>query len=173
MDIYWIVCDPNAGCWHWKAAGQETFHQSRVWVRIFILLHWVKIIVVSIFFPALFSLPVTYLRRENDFDDGNHFYRFLEHESFIPKCFNFRGSVNDCEPKSAAMIGQRLTKIMSAILESYSSHDRQHVDYVGISNSEEFRRYTWYSWFTLFHLQLHFMFQQFMEQSHSILNSDF
>ncbi|KAG2707755.1 hypothetical protein I3760_05G161800 [Carya illinoinensis] len=78
---------------------------------------------------------------ENDFEDRNHFYRFLEHEPFIPKCFNFRGSVNDCEPKPAAMIGQRLTKIMSAILESYSSLDRQHVDYVGISNSEEFRRY--------------------------------
>ncbi|GMY18004.1 hypothetical protein FCV25MIE_13243 [Fagus crenata] len=78
---------------------------------------------------------------ENDFEDGNHFYRFLEHEPFIPKCFNFRGSINDSEPKSAAMIGQRLTKIMAAILESYASDDRRHVDYISISNSEEFRRY--------------------------------
>ncbi|XP_059457747.1 uncharacterized protein LOC132187446 [Corylus avellana] len=78
---------------------------------------------------------------ENDFEDGNHFYRFLEHEPFIPKCFNFRGSMNDSEPKPAAMIGQRMTKIMSAILESYASDDRHHVDYVGISKSEEFRRY--------------------------------
>lgn len=30
---------------------------------------------------------------------------------------------------------------MSAILESYASDDRSHLDYVGISNSEEFRRY--------------------------------
>lgn len=126
------------------------------------------------FFSCTVFIIGTYLYRENDFEDGNHFYRFLEHEPFIPKCFNFRGSVNDCEPKPAAMIGQRLTKIMSAILESYSSLDRQHVDYVGISNSEEFRRYTWYSsWFTLFHLQLQFMFWQFMEQSHFILTSDF
>ncbi|KAB2623961.1 hypothetical protein D8674_015621 [Pyrus ussuriensis x Pyrus communis] len=78
---------------------------------------------------------------ENDFEDGNHFYRFLEHEPFIPKCFNFRGSTNDCEPKPAAKVGQRLTKIMSAILESYASDDRRHLDYIGISNSEEFRRY--------------------------------
>ncbi|KAL3635882.1 hypothetical protein CASFOL_020429 [Castilleja foliolosa] len=28
--------------------------------------------------------------RENEFEDGNHFYRFLEHEPFIPKCYNFR-----------------------------------------------------------------------------------
>lgn len=84
---------------------------------------------------------VSYFCRENDFEDGNHFYRFLEHEPFIPKCFNFRGSINDSEPKPATLIGQRLTKIMTAILESYASDDRRHVDYTGISNSEEFRRY--------------------------------
>ncbi|XP_050375005.1 uncharacterized protein LOC126792619 [Argentina anserina] len=78
---------------------------------------------------------------ENEFEDGNHFYRFLEHEPFIPKSYNFRGSTNDCEPKSAAKVGQRLTKIMSAILESYASDDRRLLDYIGISNSEEFRRY--------------------------------
>ncbi|KAM7463318.1 hypothetical protein LguiA_031439 [Lonicera macranthoides] len=78
---------------------------------------------------------------EKEFEDGNHFYRFLEHEPFIPRCFNFRGSTNDSEPRSAAVVSQRLTKIMSAILESYASDDRSHLDYVGISNSEEFRRY--------------------------------
>ncbi|KAA8532318.1 hypothetical protein F0562_032351 [Nyssa sinensis] len=78
---------------------------------------------------------------ENEFEDGNKFYRFLEHEPFIPKCFNFRGSINDSELKPAEMVSQRLTKIMSAILESYASEDRRHLDYMGISNSEEFRRY--------------------------------
>lgn len=78
---------------------------------------------------------------ENDFEDGNNFYRFLEHEAFIPKCYNFWGSTNDCEPKPAAVVGKKLTKIMSAALESYASEDRRHVDYMGISNSEEFRRY--------------------------------
>lgn len=78
---------------------------------------------------------------ENEFEDGNHFYRFLEHEPFIPRCFNFRGSPNDSEPKPASIISHRLTKIMSAVLESYASEDRRHLDYVGISNSEEFRRY--------------------------------
>ncbi|KAK7390066.1 hypothetical protein VNO78_25364 [Psophocarpus tetragonolobus] len=78
---------------------------------------------------------------ENDFEEGNHLYRFLEHEPFIPRCFNFRGTTNDSEPKTAAAICTRLTKIMSAILESYASDDRQHVDYEAISKSEEFRRY--------------------------------
>ncbi|XP_020215486.1 uncharacterized protein LOC109799332 [Cajanus cajan] len=78
---------------------------------------------------------------ENDFEEGNHLYRFLEHEPFIPRCFNFRGNTNDNEPKAAAAICLRLTKIMSAILESYASDDRQHVDYEAISKSEEFRRY--------------------------------
>ncbi|XP_058098044.1 uncharacterized protein LOC131243012 [Magnolia sinica] len=78
---------------------------------------------------------------ENDFEDGNHFYRFLEHDPTIPRCFNFRGSTNDSEPKPAAVIGQKLTKIMSAILEAYASDDRCHLDYNRISNSEEFRRY--------------------------------
>nr|GMD69980.1 uncharacterized protein LOC109185933 [Ipomoea batatas] len=79
---------------------------------------------------------------ENEFEDGNHhFYRFLEHEPFIPKCYNFRGSTNDNEPKTAAALGLRLSKIMSAILETYASEDRRHLDYMGISNSEEFRRY--------------------------------
>ncbi|KAK9117936.1 hypothetical protein Scep_016029 [Stephania cephalantha] len=78
---------------------------------------------------------------ENDFEDGGHLYRFLEHESFIPKCFNFRLSTNDSEPKPAAVVSQKLTKLMFAMLESYASEDRRHVDYTGISNSEEFRRY--------------------------------
>ncbi|KAB5544941.1 hypothetical protein DKX38_013053 [Salix brachista] len=77
---------------------------------------------------------------ENDFEDGNHYYRFLEHEPFVPKCYNFRGSTNDSEPKPAVVVGQTLHKIMSAILESYASDDRRHVDYAGISKSEEFRR---------------------------------
>ncbi|KAL8535762.1 hypothetical protein ACS0TY_011415 [Phlomoides rotata] len=77
----------------------------------------------------------------DEFEDGNNFYRFLEHEAFIPKCHNFRGVVNDCKPKDAAAVSQRLACLMSAILESYASDDRRHLDYIGISNSEEFRRY--------------------------------
>lgn len=80
--------------------------------------------------------------RENDFEDGNnHFYRFLEHDPAIPKCFNFRGSTNDDEPKSAAEVGRRLTNLMIAILEAYASDDRLHLDYARIGASEEFRRY--------------------------------
>ncbi|XP_039135129.1 uncharacterized protein LOC120272372 [Dioscorea cayenensis subsp. rotundata] len=80
--------------------------------------------------------------RENDFEDDNHqFYRFLEHDPIIPKCFNFRGSTNDDEPKPASLVGQKLTKLMFAILEAYASNDRHQLDYTRIGASEEFRRY--------------------------------
>ncbi|KAK8936268.1 hypothetical protein KSP39_PZI012949 [Platanthera zijinensis] len=81
--------------------------------------------------------------RENDFEDSkNQFYRFLEHDPAIPKCFNFRGTTNDDEPKPALTVGHRLTKLMSAILEAYASDDLRHLDYARIGSSEEFRRYT-------------------------------
>ncbi|KAG9442377.1 hypothetical protein H6P81_018231 [Aristolochia fimbriata] len=79
--------------------------------------------------------------RGNDFEDGNHLYRFLEHEPIISRCFNFRGTTNDEEPKLTAAVGRKLTKIMSAVLEAYASDDRCHVDYGRICKSEEFRRY--------------------------------
>ncbi|CAA3028108.1 1D-myo-inositol 2-amino-2-deoxy-alpha-D-glucopyranoside ligase [Olea europaea subsp. europaea] len=60
---------------------------------------------------------------ESDFEDGNPFYRLLKHGPFIPKCHNFRGSVNDSEPKNAAVVNQRLARIMSAIVESYASDE--------------------------------------------------
>ncbi|KAL4363614.1 hypothetical protein GQ457_04G010310 [Hibiscus cannabinus] len=78
---------------------------------------------------------------ENDFEEGKHFYRFLEHEQFITACFNFRTAVNDSEPKSPSFLADRLAKLMSAILEAYASDDRHHVDYYRIGKSEEFRRY--------------------------------
>lgn len=95
------------------------------------------------------------MSRDNEFEDGNHFYRFLEHEPFIPRCFNFRGSPNDSEPKPASIVSHRLTKIMSAVLESFASEDRRHLDYVGISNSEEFRRYFSHALSFLHHLKFH------------------
>lgn len=93
---------------------------------------------------------LTFFGRENDFEEGNHLYRFLEQEPFIPRCYNFRGATNDSEPKPVAEICERLTKIMSAILESYASDDRQHVDYEAISKSEEFRRYETSSFFDVY-----------------------
>ncbi|KNA11989.1 hypothetical protein SOVF_129980 [Spinacia oleracea] len=84
---------------------------------------------------------IHHVSRGSYFEDGIEVYRFLEHEQFIPKCFNFRGCIDDKEPESAFRVGQRLMKIMSAILESYASEDGHHLDYLAISNSEEFRRY--------------------------------
>lgn len=78
---------------------------------------------------------------DHKFEYGNNVYRFLDHEPYISKCYNFRGSTDEMEPKHASDISQTLSKIMSAILESYASEDRRFVDYTSISNSEEFRRY--------------------------------
>ncbi|GMJ09622.1 hypothetical protein like AT3G11920 [Hibiscus trionum] len=78
---------------------------------------------------------------ENEFEEGNHFYRFLEHEPFIMGCFNFRISTNDCDTKPASYLADRLSKLMFAMLEAYASDDRLHVNYNAINKSEEFRRY--------------------------------
>ncbi|KAE8719221.1 Phytosulfokin receptor 1 [Hibiscus syriacus] len=80
---------------------------------------------------------------ENDFEKGNHYYRFLEHEPFVMGCFNFRTLTNDNEPKAASFIADSLSKLMLAIVEmdGYVSDNRLHVDYLAISRSEEFRRY--------------------------------
>lgn len=124
------------GSWDWEAAGEKALYTSCI-----------RVITVSsiygdffVFQPYIPDFTLIFFFRVNDFEDGNHFYRFLEHEPFIPRCHNFRGSTNDFEPKAAASISLRLTKIMSAILESYASEDGRHLNYVGISNSEEFRR---------------------------------
>lgn len=111
-------------------------------------------VLVNIIFNSLFYFQCTC--RENDFEDGNHYYRFIEHEPFIPKCYNFRGSTNDSEPKPAVVVGQRLHKIMSAILESHASDDKCLVDYAGISKSEEFRRYAvlvshWFYFYSIYY----------------------
>lgn len=64
----------------------------------------------------------------------------MEHDPAVPKYYNFRGSTNDGEPRPAAAVGQRMTRIMLAILEAYASDDRRHLDYGRIAASEEFRR---------------------------------
>ncbi|KAL8172312.1 hypothetical protein V2J09_024116 [Rumex salicifolius] len=78
---------------------------------------------------------------DHKFEYSNQVYRFLEHEPYISKCYNFRGSIDEMNPQSASDITRKLSKIMSAILESYASEDRRFLDYTSISNSEEFRRY--------------------------------
>lgn len=81
------------------------------------------------------------MNSEKDFEDGHNLYRLLEHDPVIPRCFNFRASTRDSEPKSAVAVGRHLTKLMWAILEAYASDDQRYLDYGRISASEEFRRY--------------------------------
>eukprot|EP00250_Pteridium_aquilinum_P014406 c21969_g1_i1 orf=687-2693(-) len=85
---------------------------------------------------------IRHVLQENMFEDGNHLYRFLEHDPVIStKCFNFNGVTNDAEPMTATEVEASLRKFTLAIIDSYVSDDGKRVDYLSISMSEEFRRY--------------------------------
>ncbi|KAJ7543861.1 hypothetical protein O6H91_09G056300 [Diphasiastrum complanatum] len=80
--------------------------------------------------------------QEHLFEDGNNFYRFLEHDPVVStKCYNFLGITNDLEPHPAHEVGKELMELILAIYETHVSEDGKHVNYRGISRSEEFRRY--------------------------------
>lgn len=79
---------------------------------------------------------------ENVFEDGNHPYRFMEHDPVVSaKCYNFTGCTNDMKPKTPTEIAARLRSLTQAIYEAYISDDGKHVDYRSIGASEEFIRY--------------------------------
>ncbi|KAJ8477823.1 hypothetical protein OPV22_021550 [Ensete ventricosum] len=76
----------------------------------------------------------------NIFDDGNHLYRFLEHDPIVMiQFFNVpRGSI-EVKPKPITEIASRLRCLSRAIFEAYASEDGRHVDYRSIHGSEEFK----------------------------------
>lgn len=83
-------------------------------------------------------LPIS---SENVFEDGNHPYRFMEHDPIVSaKCYNFTGCTNDMKPKHPSEIAARLRSLTQAIYEAYISDDGKHVDYRSIGASEEFIR---------------------------------
>lgn len=79
---------------------------------------------------------------ENDFEDGNHLYRFLDHDPVVSsQCHNFLRGILDVKPKPIIEIASRLRFLSYAIFEAYTSEDGKHVDYRSIHGSEEFARY--------------------------------
>ncbi|MQM18987.1 hypothetical protein Taro_051987 [Colocasia esculenta] len=79
---------------------------------------------------------------ENTFEDGNHPYRFLEHDPVVfSQCYNIPRGINDVKPKPLIDIASRLRYLSFAIFEAYVSENGKHVDYRSIHDSEEFRRY--------------------------------
>ncbi|KAI5058421.1 hypothetical protein GOP47_0026591 [Adiantum capillus-veneris] len=79
---------------------------------------------------------------ENNFEDENHLYRFLEHDPVVMTyCFNFEGKLNLCEPKPLKEIEGSFRKVTQAIVDQFVSEDGRHVDFEGISKSAEFKRY--------------------------------
>ncbi|KAK6938194.1 DEP domain [Dillenia turbinata] len=79
---------------------------------------------------------------ENVFEDGNHLYRFLDHDPIVSsQCFNIPRGIIDVKPKPIMEIASRLRFLSYAIFEAYTSEDGKHVDYRNIHGSEEFARY--------------------------------
>ncbi|KAG8076332.1 hypothetical protein GUJ93_ZPchr0006g42433 [Zizania palustris] len=79
---------------------------------------------------------------ENVFEDGNHLYRFLDHDPIIiNQCYNIPRGIIDVEPKPIVELASRLRKLSLAMFEAYVSEDGKHVDYRSIEGCEEFKRY--------------------------------
>ena len=78
---------------------------------------------------------------ENVFEDGNHLYRFLDHEPIVmTQCYNIPRGIIDVAPKPIAEVASRLRLLSYAIFEAYVSVDGRHVDYRSIQGCEEFKR---------------------------------
>ncbi|XP_038973148.1 uncharacterized protein LOC103723548 [Phoenix dactylifera] len=79
---------------------------------------------------------------ENIFEDGNHLYRFLDHDPVVmTQCYNIPRGTIDVQPKPLTEIALRLRFLSYAIFEAYVSEDGRHVDYGSIYGCEEFKRY--------------------------------
>lgn len=79
---------------------------------------------------------------ENLLEDGNHLYRFLDHDPIVSsQCYNIPKGIIDVKPKPIVEIASRLRLLLCGILEAYTSIDGKHVDYSSIRGSEEFARY--------------------------------
>ena len=61
---------------------------------------------------------------ENVFEDGNHPYRFMEHDLVVSaNCYNFTGGTNDMKPKPLAKVAARLRSLTQTIYKAYISDD--------------------------------------------------
>ncbi|CAL5046905.1 unnamed protein product [Urochloa decumbens] len=79
---------------------------------------------------------------ENVFEDGNHLYRFLDHDPVVmTQCYNIPRGIIDVAPKPIAEVASRLRLLSYAIFEAYVSVNGRHVDYRSIQGCEEFKRY--------------------------------
>nr|XP_043638097.1 uncharacterized protein LOC122609101 [Erigeron canadensis] len=78
---------------------------------------------------------------ENIFEDGNHLYRFLDHDPIISQCQNIPRGIILLKRQPLAEISYRLRFLLYAILDAYTSEDGKHVAYRTIHGSEEFARY--------------------------------
>ncbi|XP_028090342.1 uncharacterized protein LOC114290609 isoform X2 [Camellia sinensis] len=76
------------------------------------------------------------------FEDGNHLYRFLDHDPIVmSQCHNIPRVITEVKPKPIIEISSRLGFWSYAIFEAYATEDGKHVDYKSIHGSEEFARW--------------------------------
>ncbi|GLU16255.1 hypothetical protein SLE2022_326970 [Rubroshorea leprosula] len=79
---------------------------------------------------------------ENLFEDGNHLYRFLDHDPIVSsQCHNIPRGIIELKPKPISEIASSMQFLTYAIFEAYASEGGKHVDYRSIHGSEEFARY--------------------------------
>ncbi|KAK2978582.1 hypothetical protein RJ640_006701 [Escallonia rubra] len=90
---------------------------------------------------GIYSGSLSYCPSENVFEDGNHLYRFLDHDPIVSQCQNLPRGITELKPKPIIEISSRLRFLSYAIFEAYTSEDGKHVDYRSIHGSEEFARY--------------------------------
>ncbi|KAK3028851.1 hypothetical protein RJ639_037695 [Escallonia herrerae] len=90
---------------------------------------------------GIYSGSLSYCPSENVFEDGNHLYRFLDHDPIVSQCQNLPRGITELKPKPIVEISSRLRFLSYAIFEAYTSEDGKHVDYRSIHGSEEFARY--------------------------------
>ncbi|CAL5329865.1 unnamed protein product [Camellia sinensis] len=88
------------------------------------------------------TLPAARLQNLILFEDGNHLYRFLDHDPIVmSQCHNIPRVITEVKPKPIIEISSRLGFWSYAIFEAYATEDGKHVDYKSIHGSEEFARY--------------------------------
>lgn len=79
---------------------------------------------------------------ENLFEDGNHFYRFLDDDPIVAsQCQNIPRGIITVKPKPITELASRLRFLSYAMFEAYASEDGRHIDYRSMHGSEEFARF--------------------------------
>ncbi|XP_076462011.1 uncharacterized protein LOC143294531 [Babylonia areolata] len=79
-----------------------------------------------------------HVKADEEFQDAEVYYRLLEDTE--TGALN-GDTISQCEPGKATQVGEDLRKLILKLYSAFLSPDGKRVDYKGIANSDEFRRY--------------------------------